>query len=234
MSIRVMTWAFDQQIPGNLKIVLLALADNANDGGYCWPSQDVIAHKASVSVRNLRRLLNDLESRGLIRIDARRRQDGYKAANGYQLSPANLSGKPADEHISPDTTGHSHRPTVSDQEPSVEPPKSVNAQARPRDTQAKTEWEEFWKIYPRKVAKDAAHRAWLSAIRREDPHIILMGLDRLLPSLMKREPQYVPHPATWLNGGSWNDDPDPAPSSTSRDGRRQQPPIDPQREWEYR
>jgi hypothetical protein len=239
MSIRVMTWAFDQQIPGNLKIVLLALADNANDGGYCWPSQEVIAHKASVSVRNLRRLLNELEDRGLIRIDARRRQDGYKAANGYQLSPDNLSGKPSPANISPDTTEPSHRPTVSDQEPSVEPPKSVNARAselrKIQRQQEADDWDEFWEKYPRKVGKDAAARAWASAIKRENSRLIVDGLDRLLPSLKARDPQYVPHPATWLNAGSWDDEADPAPSPTSRGGTKpQRPPIDPQREWEYR
>lgn len=232
-----MTWAFDQQIPGNLKIVLLALADNANDGGYCWPSQEVIAHKASVSVRNLRRLLNELEDRGLIRIDARRRQDGYKAANGYQLSPANMSGKPSPDNISPDTTGHSQRPTVSDQEPSVEPPKRVNARAselrRIQRQQEAEDWEKFWEIYPRKVAKDAAARAWTAAIKRENSASIVAGLERLVPSLKAREPQYVPHPATWLNAGSWDDEADPPPSPTSRTGSTLPPKIDAQDEWKY-
>jgi hypothetical protein len=128
---------------------------------------------------------------------------------------------------------------VSDQEPSVEPPKSVNARAselrKIQRQQEADDWDEFWEKYPRKVGKDAAARAWASAIKRENSRLIVDGLDRLLPSLKARDPQYVPHPATWLNAGSWDDEADPAPSPTSRGGTKpQRPPIDPQREWEYR
>jgi hypothetical protein len=221
VSIKIMTWAFEQKIPGNIKIVLLALADNANDEGYCWPSQETIARKASVSVRNLRRLLTQLEERELISISRRNDRDGHRASNGYyvgQALPDNLAGGPTGQI---DTA---YRPLMSPQEPSLEPPKSNNA--------GEAEWERFWLAYPRKVGKDAARKAWKSALKRASVTEILDGLERLLPSLKAREPQYVPHPSTWLNAGSWTDEPD-APSST-RPGQQQRPKIDPQREWEYR
>jgi len=226
-----MTWAFSLQIPGNIKIVLLALADNANDTGECWPRQEIIAAKASVSVRNLRRLLHELEDRELIAVVERRRADGYKASNLYQLLPDKMAAE-----ISPDTGAHSHRPTVSDQEPPVEPPKRVNArevdQRQEQRRQAAVDWDTFWQNYPRKVGKDAALRAWNAALKRTTSDTILVGLERLLPSLTAREPQFVPHPSTWLNAGSWADEVDP-PSST-RQGPTPRQPIDPQREWEYR
>ncbi len=42
MSIKAMTWAWGlAELPLRESMVLLALADNANDEGYCWPSQEV-------------------------------------------------------------------------------------------------------------------------------------------------------------------------------------------------
>lgn len=62
-----MTWAFAIQGLGAAeKLVLLALADNADDLGRCWPSQEVIATKASVSVRTVRTHLRTLEKHGLL------------------------------------------------------------------------------------------------------------------------------------------------------------------------
>jgi hypothetical protein len=51
MSIRAMNWAWDVLLPPTAKLVLLALADIADDAGSCWPSQNVIAAKCSVTSR---------------------------------------------------------------------------------------------------------------------------------------------------------------------------------------
>jgi hypothetical protein len=225
MSIKYMTWAFEQTLPGNVKIVLLALADNANDDGYCWPSQEVIAQKSSMTTRNLRRILDLLQERGFIRIDERRRQDGYKASNGYQLSPDKLS-----DEISPDKSSTSQRTTVSYQEPSVEPPKRVNTRGSADETFAR-----FWELYPRKVSKVKARKTWDTALRMASADHILAGLERLLPSLKAREPQYVPHPSTWLNAGGWDDAADPPPAPPKSTGKSTPPPqVNAQNAWEYR
>jgi hypothetical protein len=220
MSIRVMTWAFEQRIPANIKIVLLSLADNANDDGYCWPSQETIAYKSSVSVRNLRRLITQLEERGLIRVERRNDRDGHRASNGYYVGlPDKMAGGPTGQI---DTA---YRPTVSSQEPSVEPPKI--------DTAGEPDlFDAFWEKYPKKVAKADAQRAWAKAIKKTPPAEIIAGLERLLPGFSP-DLSFVKGPAAWLNGQRWTDDFIP-PSSSTRQGQPQRPKIDPQREWEYR
>lgn len=54
-------------LPGHRKLVLLALADHANDGGLCWPGQATVAQKASLSVRRCREHLARLERDGWVR-----------------------------------------------------------------------------------------------------------------------------------------------------------------------
>lgn len=92
---------------------------------------------------------------------------------------------------------------VTDPKPSNPTPKS--------DTITFTE---FWDAYPRHVRKDRARKAFASACRRATPAAIIAGAKRLAADPNLPPEQYIPHPATWLNGGGWDDDPlpDRAPS----------------------
>ena len=68
MSVKVMArvWAHSQTAGGEL-LVILALADFANDAGECWPSIPVLGQKARLTPRQTRRILKKLEEAGEIR-----------------------------------------------------------------------------------------------------------------------------------------------------------------------
>lgn len=68
-------------LPGHLKMVLLAMADHANDEGRCYPSQELIAEKTSQAERTVRHNQELLTRMGLVEVLARRRQ----APQEYQL-----------------------------------------------------------------------------------------------------------------------------------------------------
>lgn len=59
----------------------------------------------------------------------------------------------------------------------------------------------WWKDYPRKDAKQDARRAYAKALRRA-PASLLLSAVRIYPFNLV-EPQFIPMPATWLNGGRW-------------------------------
>ena len=74
------------------------------------------------------------------------------------------------------------------------------------------EWfeEVFWPRYPKRVQKPRALRAMLSAFRgvgsaREDElaSAMMTGLERYRERIEGKDPQFVMHPATWLNGRCW-------------------------------
>jgi hypothetical protein len=71
-----------------------------------------------------------------------------------------------------------------------------------------TGFGEFWSAYPKKVGKDAAVRAYERAARKVAPSVIAEGLHRALAWWDDNgtQRQYIPHPATWLNGGRWADE----------------------------
>lgn len=69
---------------GSEALVLLALADQANDQGFCWPSQQKLAPKARQSVSTLRRSLRSLEKMGLLTTITRSSTSGRRS-NLYLL-----------------------------------------------------------------------------------------------------------------------------------------------------
>lgn len=77
-------WALD--LPSSEKFVLLALADNANDEGECWPSIQTIARKTNLSERTVQRAIIDLEERRLVHTSPR-----YGRSTKYFITPAMVS-----------------------------------------------------------------------------------------------------------------------------------------------
>ena len=71
MSLLAISWAWQQDLPRHLKVVLLALADRAHDDGICWPSVLDIARRCGVRSRTIRYHLNTLRDRGLLNVQAR-------------------------------------------------------------------------------------------------------------------------------------------------------------------
>lgn len=84
--------------------------------------------------------------------------------------------------------------------------------AKPKNlVAAVAEFEEFWKAYPRKVAKGAAVKAWNRAIKdHADPQIIIAAAEFYALERKMQDPTFTKHPATWLNAACWQDEPDPA------------------------
>lgn len=69
------------------------------------------------------------------------------------------------------------------------------------------DFAEFWSIFPRRVSKRAAQKAWDKEMKAgTDPALILAGLRRQLPHFATRDPQFIPHASTWLNQGRFEDE----------------------------
>lgn len=68
-------------------------------------------------------------------------------------------------------------------------------------------FDQFWDHYPRKVGKDDARKAYKRACSKvSDEGIILDGACRLAADPNLPDKQFIPHPATWLNRGGWDDE----------------------------
>jgi hypothetical protein len=65
-------------------------------------------------------------------------------------------------------------------------------------------FEEFWGVYPRKVEKGVARKAWKNAVKRATPEEIIAGAKRY--AALKLDLEFTKHPGPWLNADRWLDE----------------------------
>lgn len=86
------------------------------------------------------------------------------------------------------------------------PPAASSEQDPPRG------FDEFWTAYPRKVGKQAARKAFDSAIKKQkaDPGAIADAAEAFRETCRRsrQATKFIPHPSTWLNDGRYEDEPD--------------------------
>lgn len=73
-----------------------------------------------------------------------------------------------------------------------------------------SEFDRFWKAYPRKVGKGEAEKSWGKAYVNGDFDQLMAALERQKqtnPDWRKDSGQYIPNPATWINQKRWLDEP---------------------------
>ena len=131
MSIKIMSqvWETGPAKQSHL-LVMLALADYANDSGTCWPSMASIAAKARVTERGARKIVRELEALGWLEIDT---GGGRHGCNRYTVNPE--QGSPRNE-VPPGTTVQ--KPGTAMQETrnggSAEPSRTIIEPSKSMDT----------------------------------------------------------------------------------------------------
>lgn len=75
----------------------------------------------------------------------------------------------------------------------------------------------FMSNYPKKRDREAAKRAWIAAIERGvDPKHMVDAAQAYARERFGQDPKYTKYPATWLNKGCYDDEPDPQPGPQLR------------------
>ncbi len=130
-----------------------------------------------------------------------------------------FSKKPTKPDTETETVTDTETETVTDTEKTVyTPPAEPDGENAKKEPLQDRRFDEFWKLYPKKVGKQAAKNSW----KRIKPNAELF--DRILAAVQKAKNsaqwirnngQYIPNPATWLNQGRWDDDLEPAAASGS-------------------
>ncbi len=120
MSLDAIAWAWRQPVDdqGEL-LVLLSLADYANEKALCWPSQQTLMTKSRMkSKTTLNKKLRSLQEQGLINWQRRPKAGGGSSSNLYQLLCM-----PQSESTD---NGLSESPVSTPESPIYEPPESTD------------------------------------------------------------------------------------------------------------
>ena len=88
------------------------------------------------------------------------------------------------------------------------PKEKEKVKAKEKDKDIESDFDAFWTLYPKKVAKSDAEKAFTKVMARQIAYqTVVEGLNRAKASLAwcKDNGQFIPHAATWLNGERFND-----------------------------
>ena len=68
-------------------------------------------------------------------------------------------------------------------------------------------FNEFYALYPRKQGRRAAEKSWQRLSNQEQQDALEALLNHLeYWKLKQTEKDFIPHPATWINQGRWEDE----------------------------
>lgn len=68
------------------------------------------------------------------------------------------------------------------------------------------EFDDFWAMYPRRVAKADARKAWVKIPKSLHTGILSALFEWRRIWADSTEVQFIPYPATWLRGERWEDE----------------------------
>ncbi|MFF9270464.1 hypothetical protein [Streptomyces rochei] len=188
--------------------VLAVLAADAHDETRTTQSSveaPAILRRARVSRPQMYAVLKALTAKGVLKRAAAGQRN---QAAAYLLLPLDTAPQPAPA------------PPAS-RRPAPQPRPERPARKRTAPPPADTGFEEFWAAYPRKVAKGTARGAWAKAMKRgvSAQHITAAATRAAAQwRAAHTELRFIPHPATWLNGERYDDEPEPTPAQN-------QPPL---------
>lgn len=217
MSVQQITKALALRgVSQGAKLLLIVLANYADEDGECWPSQKRLAEDTSMTDRGVRKLLSGLVLSGLITRRPRSRRDGSR---GTDIITLHLDG-PYQRNDDPPEPKSAKRKSAEPRsvitgttvqilaepgsglttfEPSLEP-SSEPSHKRARD------FERFWQAYPEKKGKRAAEAAFAKAIKRGTIDQMLWAIDDAKANSRKWLEGFIPNPTTWLNQDRWKDE----------------------------
>lgn len=165
MSVRAMTRVWELDLPDSDKIVLLALADCANDEGHCWPSVASLTRKCSKSERTIQAAIKRLVDEGLLL----RREVPGKGCN-YTVLPNRGAVTAPRKHYAPQRT--TLTPAAAADKPSI----TINTEAKASSQRVVDHYNQAAKKHgwPQVRVLDASRRQTLRLRLKEHGEALLL------------------------------------------------------------
>jgi len=200
-----MNWSFKQNVdssPG--KFILVILANMANQEGKCWPGIDYLARITELSRRSVFTHMRHLEELGLISQTIRPGDGSGRKSNLYQLAIG--QGARAAPCGNVQLTG-GQCATDAGQGAAPAPKQSINNQKNNHSCAFPMKrFDEMWAAYPKKANKKQAREIWKRQKLDKIADQIIRDIQARIKTRQWANPQYIPHPGTYLKNERWKDE----------------------------
>ena len=180
MSFQAMAWAVKQETGSPVsKLVLLMLANYADEHGKCYPSQEHLAKLCQCTRVSVNKHIKKLEADNFLKIS--KEKNWHYGYNTYVLN----FGIVKNIYIANKDNLH-------------------NTQ----DKLINDKFNEFWDMCPRKIGKAKAKKIYQNLVAKKvvTEDNLISGIKKYKDSVINTETKFIAHPTTWLNQGRWEDE----------------------------
>ena len=223
------------ELPSRSKMVYLQLISQANiskAGVLPTVPRRWASMYPDLDVEDILAAIDDLVRSGFVLVDEEteellvrtymRYDEMYAQPNGRKAISAAIDEivsqalrNAVEEELADLTAKGSVTPSTRNQEPGTRNPEPTT------DVELVDRFDDFWQTYPRKTGKAQAVKSW-AKLKPDDQEEAI----RILPEHVAywhrtgTATQFIPHPATWINGRRWEDE---LPSGDQTRTRREAP-----------
>jgi hypothetical protein len=187
---------------GRARLVLLSIADHQGELG-AWPSIETLAKMVNSSPRSVQRDIQDLIELGELVVEFRSAPTyGPYKANRYFVNLPGVTNEVSEvTKTASEVTDLDSEVTESASEVTAGGVLTLNRTLKETLTkQADESFETFWNLYPKKVAKADALKAWKQVLKKKTANEMI-GLTKAYSESKLPDMTYIPYPASWLNKG---------------------------------
>lgn len=201
------------------------------DGLYWWrATREQIADETGLSTDQVKRIVTWLVTEGYVTSIAHHLEGKWDQTRSLRVAD-DQAESPDGRAESPDIGADSHRSIGAESSDVIGadphfPPIKTQKTYKTMDGQKTAEEIDgafgiWWDTVPRKVGRADARKAYGKALVKATARTLFDGM-RSYKALVvgdARDPKFIMHPATWLNGEHWEDDHGPV-AGTGRDSIR--------------
>ncbi len=206
MSVKIMSVVFDSKsLKPTERLIMLALADHADDEGRCYPSINRLCQRTGLKERAVQTNIRKLEEQGYLRIHE---GAGRNGSNLYFVHPTPAADAPPQE-MHPALDAPPPR-IICGSDPAADAPKPSGTIIEPsnKDQSAPDPtFSRFWEDWPlAKVGKKKAQTAF-KRLSLKNQEAAIRNVRQWAQSWRTNNPTANDmHPTTYLNGQRWNDE----------------------------
>ena len=219
---------YDKELKPNEKLLFGEISALATAKGHCWATNKYFADLYDVAVETVSRWISHLAVKGYIKTKIVYHEDG-KTIKERRITvnffrnfedeeedgmPIDEKIKGIDEKINQPIDEKINQPIdekIKENNTSINNTSKNNIKEnkkRKSESELESDFEELWKLYPRKVGKKDAFKHYKAAIKNGTTNEqIRQGIENYNAWLKaKNETEYIKHGSTFFSKEAWNDD----------------------------